>query len=126
MLAVRMGYAHQTRGEYAAALSAYESSLRQAELSGHTTYEGESHVSLSGLYMDLGDYGRAATHARNALSIFEATGDRLSACAALDRVAWAANSSDRDMRPNILFIMTDQQHVNMLSCTGNSWLPKRE
>jgi len=25
-------------------------------------------------------------------------------------------------RPNILFIMTDQQHAEMLSCAGNSWL----
>lgn len=25
-------------------------------------------------------------------------------------------------KPNILFIMTDQQHAGMMSCTGNSWL----
>jgi arylsulfatase A-like enzyme len=25
-------------------------------------------------------------------------------------------------RPNILFIMTDQQHAGMMSCTGNKWL----
>jgi arylsulfatase A-like enzyme len=25
-------------------------------------------------------------------------------------------------RPNILFIMTDQQHAGMMSCTGNPWL----
>ncbi len=25
-------------------------------------------------------------------------------------------------RPNILFIMTDQQHAGMMSCTGNTWL----
>jgi choline-sulfatase len=24
--------------------------------------------------------------------------------------------------PNILFIMTDQQHAGMMSCTGNQWL----
>jgi len=28
----------------------------------------------------------------------------------------------RDNRPNILFIMTDQQHAGMMSCTGNRWL----
>ncbi|MBN2313869.1 MAG: sulfatase-like hydrolase/transferase, partial [Sedimentisphaerales bacterium] len=27
-----------------------------------------------------------------------------------------------DQRPNILFIMTDQQSAKMLSCTGNTWL----
>ena len=25
-------------------------------------------------------------------------------------------------RPNVLFIMTDQQHAGMMSCTGNQWL----
>ncbi|MBC8374149.1 MAG: sulfatase-like hydrolase/transferase, partial [Planctomycetes bacterium] len=25
-------------------------------------------------------------------------------------------------KPNILFIMTDQQHAGMMSCTGNKWL----
>ncbi|MFC1736116.1 sulfatase [Candidatus Hydrogenedentota bacterium] len=28
----------------------------------------------------------------------------------------------RQSRPNILFIMTDQQHAGMMSCTGNKWL----
>jgi arylsulfatase A-like enzyme len=28
----------------------------------------------------------------------------------------------KDSRPNILFIMTDQQHAGMMSCTGNTWL----
>lgn len=28
----------------------------------------------------------------------------------------------KDDRPNILFIMTDQQHAGMMSCTGNVWL----
>jgi len=28
----------------------------------------------------------------------------------------------KDTRPNILFIMTDQQHGGMMSCTGNKWL----
>ncbi len=27
-----------------------------------------------------------------------------------------------DSRPNVLFIMTDQQHAGMMSCTGNKWL----
>ena len=28
----------------------------------------------------------------------------------------------KDTRPNILFIITDQQHAGMMSCTGNKWL----
>ena len=32
----------------------------------------------------------------------------------------AASSTKR--KPNILFIMTDQQHAGMMSCTGNKWL----
>jgi arylsulfatase A-like enzyme len=28
----------------------------------------------------------------------------------------------KDARSNILFIMTDQQHAGMMSCTGNKWL----
>ena len=31
----------------------------------------------------------------------------------------AASGEDR---PNILFIMTDQQHAGMMSCMGNKWL----
>ena len=27
-----------------------------------------------------------------------------------------------DSRPNVLFILTDQQHAGMMSCAGNSWL----
>lgn len=34
----------------------------------------------------------------------------------------AIGSSERGNRPNILFIMTDQQHAGMMSCTGNKWL----
>ena len=30
--------------------------------------------------------------------------------------------SGEDSRPNILFIMTDQQHAGMMSCTGNPYL----
>ena len=38
------------------------------------------------------------------------------------RAASAADHPDTDDRPNILFIMTDQQHAGMMSCTGNKWL----
>lgn len=34
----------------------------------------------------------------------------------------AKDNTDKDTRPNILFIMTDQQHAGMMSCTGNKWL----
>ena len=36
----------------------------------------------------------------------------------------AENKDDikKNTRPNILFIMTDQQHAGMMSCTGNKWL----
>lgn len=34
----------------------------------------------------------------------------------------ATESPARDNRPNILFIMTDQQHAGMMSCAGNEWL----
>ncbi len=33
-----------------------------------------------------------------------------------------AAASEKDPRPNILFIMTDQQSASMMSCTGNPWL----
>lgn len=33
-----------------------------------------------------------------------------------------AHGVSRRERPNILFIMTDQQHAGMMSCTGNQWL----
>ncbi|MCU0915722.1 MAG: sulfatase-like hydrolase/transferase [Planctomycetes bacterium] len=33
-----------------------------------------------------------------------------------------ASGANRPGRPNILFIMTDQQHAGMMSCTGNKWL----
>jgi arylsulfatase A-like enzyme len=36
--------------------------------------------------------------------------------------ALAENAEKKDTRPNILFIMTDQQHAGMMSCTGNKWL----
>ena len=34
----------------------------------------------------------------------------------------ATDHPGADTRPNILFIMTDQQHAGMMSCTGNRWL----
>ncbi len=37
-------------------------------------------------------------------------------------VTSATDSSKGKNRPNILFIMTDQQHAGMMSCTGNKWL----
>ena len=40
----------------------------------------------------------------------------------LRRETSAANSPTGKNRPNILFIMTDQQHAGMMSCTGNKWL----
>jgi choline-sulfatase len=33
-----------------------------------------------------------------------------------------AAGASRQQRPNVLFIMTDQQHAGMMSCTGNKWL----
>lgn len=42
--------------------------------------------------------------------------------AALDRFALATEPAPDNQRPNILFIMTDQQHAGMMSCTGNTWL----
>ncbi|MHC4074151.1 MAG: sulfatase-like hydrolase/transferase, partial [Planctomycetota bacterium] len=40
----------------------------------------------------------------------------------LERQTSATESPGRKDRPNILFIMTDQQHAGMMSCTGNKWL----
>ena len=39
-----------------------------------------------------------------------------------DGFAWAANSSAKNKKPNILFIITDQQHAKMMSCAGNKCL----
>lgn len=41
---------------------------------------------------------------------------------ALGHLASAADSSERTRKPNIVFIMTDQQHAKMMSCAGNKWL----
>jgi arylsulfatase A-like enzyme len=35
---------------------------------------------------------------------------------------WAEDNPKQKNKPNILFIMTDQQSASMLSCTGNQWL----
>jgi len=40
----------------------------------------------------------------------------------LDSVTWAADSHQKNKKPNILFIMTDQQHAGMMSCADNKWL----
>jgi len=40
----------------------------------------------------------------------------------LGRAASAKDSPKKQNRSNILFIMTDQQHAGMMSCTGNIWL----
>jgi arylsulfatase A-like enzyme len=41
---------------------------------------------------------------------------------ALGRRTLTAVAPKPDSRPNVLFIMTDQQHAGMMSCTGNKWL----
>ena len=42
---------------------------------------------------------------------------------AVSDLAVAASGRSRKQKlPNILFIMTDQQHAGMMSCTGNKWL----
>jgi arylsulfatase A-like enzyme len=51
---------------------------------------------------------------------FLATTMKTAAGLALTQVPAARASQSQ--RPNILFIMTDQQHAGMMSCTGNSWL----
>ena len=40
----------------------------------------------------------------------------------LDTDTSATEQRARVNRPNILFIMTDQQQAGMMSCTGNKWL----
>ena len=46
----------------------------------------------------------------------------LAAALALVGAAWAAPSSGADARPNLLLIITDQQHAGMMSCAGNQYL----
>lgn len=40
----------------------------------------------------------------------------------LGRGISAGDGPGPEERPNVLFIMTDQQHTSMMSCTGNKWL----
>lgn len=40
-------------------------------------------------------------------------------------VSAAEASTKKEAPPNILFILTDQQHANMLSCAGNPYLKTR-
>jgi arylsulfatase A-like enzyme len=40
----------------------------------------------------------------------------------LGRPTLGADDAKGQGRPNVLFIMTDQQHAGMMSCTGNRWL----
>ncbi|MDT8303999.1 MAG: sulfatase-like hydrolase/transferase [Sedimentisphaerales bacterium] len=40
----------------------------------------------------------------------------------LGRRTLASDSQRKQKMPNILFIMTDQQHAGMMSCTSNKWL----
>jgi arylsulfatase A-like enzyme len=44
------------------------------------------------------------------------------AAAALPGYRLIADQSKQEKQPNILFIMTDQQHANMMSCAGNKLL----
>ncbi|MHC4540533.1 MAG: sulfatase family protein [Planctomycetota bacterium] len=44
------------------------------------------------------------------------------ACVACGGAVKGKEITKRDARPNILFIMTDQQHAGMMSCSGNQWL----
>ena len=46
----------------------------------------------------------------------------LAAAPAINKFAKAADPPAANGRPNILFIMTDQQHAGMMSCTGNRYL----
>lgn len=41
---------------------------------------------------------------------------------AASRAGFAQESPKKQDRPNILYIMTDQQHAGMMSCMGNKWL----
>ena len=40
----------------------------------------------------------------------------------IPKLASAMDVSKGNGRPNVLFIMTDQQSARMMSCTGNKWL----
>jgi len=53
---------------------------------------------------------------------FLASAGAISLGLAGSRLALAEEAPGREKRPNILFIITDQQHAGMMSCTGNRWL----
>ena len=40
----------------------------------------------------------------------------------IGRAKWTKTGPKKDSRPNILFIMTDQQSAHMMSCAGDKWL----
>ena len=44
------------------------------------------------------------------------------ASSAYGRLIRAEDVTKRNDKPNILFIITDQQHADMMSCAGNRWL----
>jgi len=46
----------------------------------------------------------------------------VAAAVAAIEAAWAAPSSGPGERPNLLFIVTDQQHAGMMSCAGNQYV----
>jgi len=50
------------------------------------------------------------------------TGTAAGAIGLMLRGVTSATDSPRGKRPNIIFIMTDQQHAGMMSCTSNKWL----
>ena len=46
----------------------------------------------------------------------------LAAILLVSAAARFAVAAEPDKRPNIIFILTDQQSAHMMSCTGNDWL----
>jgi arylsulfatase A-like enzyme len=53
--------------------------------------------------------------------VFEIAGIAL-ACVTLNETVLGEGTAKKDDRPNILFIMTDQQSAHMMSCAGDRWL----
>jgi len=52
----------------------------------------------------------------------EFTGITAATAAGLAMGLKTSEAKNTKRKPNILFIMTDQQHAGMMSCTGNKWL----
>ena len=46
----------------------------------------------------------------------------IAAVMAVEKAAWGARPSENSRPPNLLYIMTDQQHAGMMSCAGNKYL----